>query len=375
MSRPAGSNSSSPFVSPVFGAIAKDTLTPGDTVTIAFEGSLSPFAVIFSDRSSGGQVTAVTTVYACGSSFYIRPTGGSEPDRVVSLAIPTLSATVAEVAISYIGGGDSGFFTLQNITLASATATTTTSAAASDGATVLNSNSGVPSPPSATNSSRPISASETSSHHHVSTIIGGTIGAVVGALVLLLALLLWTRRRRRLARPATFHGDRMVKSRDTTNTSSPYFDPFPVAPSRVHHQSHSRGSSRNSSVDGATEKTPVMRVYSRTVSSQYSDDDPEQEQETTAVGGMSEVGGGYTRARTQSRLSAPRTDRQMELEERIHDLQAQMISLSDGTSGTSVDSQDSEIQGLKSKIKQLEELQSSDWALERSNQRPDDLLS
>jgi len=264
-------------------------------------------------------------------------------------------------------------FALETITVAPPTTTSPVSSSTGMMPSLATTTGAPASPSSATTSPSLISA--TGSSHHRSAIIGGTIGAVVGALVLLLAFLLWTRRRRRLARPATFHGDRMVKSRDTTNTSSPYFDPFPVAPSRVHHQSHSRGSSRNSSVDGATEKTPVMRVYSRTVSSQYSDDDPEQEQETTAVGGMSEVGGGYTRARTQSRLSAPRTDRQMELEERIHDLQAQMISLSDGTSGTSVDSQDSEIQGLKSKIKQLEELQSSDWALERSNQRPDDLLS
>jgi len=65
----------------------------------------------------------------------------------------------------------------------------------------------------------------------------------------------------------------------------------------------------------------------------------------------------------------------MQLEEKIQILKAQMISLSDELSGESADSHDSQIGSIRARIKRLEKLESSDWALSLTNEVPSDFLS
>ncbi|KAF9061368.1 hypothetical protein BDP27DRAFT_1488551 [Rhodocollybia butyracea] len=99
------------------------TLTEGETVTVALGGNPPPFAVIFSDRSSGGQATTVTTVTASDLPSTAGLLAGPESEDFFSLIIPTLTATSVQVAISYIGAGGSGLFELQSVALSPATST------------------------------------------------------------------------------------------------------------------------------------------------------------------------------------------------------------------------------------------------------------
>lgn len=64
----------------------------------------------------------------------------------------------------------------------------------------------------------------------------------------------------------------------------------------------------------------------------------------------------------------PLTDRQMELQERVYDLQSKLIHLMDG--GDVV-----EYQELKRKIERLKDLERSDWALGKTDEAPPDLIA
>lgn len=75
---------------PVFGFLS-GTLTEGETVTAALGGNPPPFAVIFSDRSSGGQATTVTTVTASDLPSTAGLLAGPESEDFFSLIIPTLT--------------------------------------------------------------------------------------------------------------------------------------------------------------------------------------------------------------------------------------------------------------------------------------------
>jgi hypothetical protein len=75
---------------PVFASLT-GTLTPSDTVTFVIGGTPPPFAVVFSDRSSGGQAITVTTVTATELSTTTGALGGSESEEIVSLVVPTLA--------------------------------------------------------------------------------------------------------------------------------------------------------------------------------------------------------------------------------------------------------------------------------------------
>jgi len=222
-------------------------------------------------------------------------------------------------------------------------------------------------------SSTPISdASNPKDPRKLGAIIGGTIGAVVVALLALIALLLCNRRKRQASgRPMTFHGDMMVKTPEPQAFTT--FEHFGVG-SRAR-RSRSMASSRNSSIDSqnANEKTPALGAYSRPASSRASEDgngETSYRYPSSPSSGMS----GYESARGPSRLS-PRTDRQMQLEEKIQILKAQMISLSDELSGESADSHDSQIGSIRARIKRLEKLESSDWALSLTNEVPSEFLS
>lgn len=72
----------------------------------------------------------------------------------------------------------------------------------------------------------------------------------------------------------------------------------------------------------------------------------------------------------------PRTDRQMELDQNIYGLRMKMLSLNDELSKGMMDSEayDAEIQSFKARISRLEALESSGWALERTDEVPKDLF-
>lgn len=64
----------------------------------------------------------------------------------------------------------------------------------------------------------------------------------------------------------------------------------------------------------------------------------------------------------------------MQLEEKIQILKAQMISLSDELSERLADGHDAQIGSIRAKIKRLEMLESSDWALSLIDDVPSEFL-
>ncbi|KAF9063474.1 hypothetical protein BDP27DRAFT_1426897 [Rhodocollybia butyracea] len=184
------------LTAPVFGSLS-GILTEGETVTVALGGNPPPFAVIFSDGSSGGQAITVTTVTAPELPSTSGLLAGPESEEFFSLIIPTLTATSVQVAISYIDAGGSGMFTFQNVALSPATSTSLDNQSTF---AVARTTSSIPS----ASTSIPVALTVVNVPKNLGAIIGGTIA---GALFLFFTLLLWIRRRRRLARSAASPAD------------------------------------------------------------------------------------------------------------------------------------------------------------------------
>ncbi|KIK53880.1 hypothetical protein GYMLUDRAFT_250057 [Collybiopsis luxurians FD-317 M1] len=209
---------------------------------------------------------------------------------------------------------------------------------------------------------------------HLGAIIGGVLGGAITAMLIFISLCVWGRfrRRRERERPSTFHGDMMVKSRETP---FPIFNPFGVrSVERASRHTGSVASLRNSSIDRLNRETPARERYARSLSSKLSETDQEDGLSNLRRHSLgSEV---YETARRGFGQFPSRTDRQMELELKIHDLKAQLISLSDGlTESESTNSQHFQIHDIKNKIRRLEDLEFSDWAMELTNEVPKDFLA
>ncbi|KAE9397485.1 hypothetical protein BT96DRAFT_995716 [Gymnopus androsaceus JB14] len=243
-------------------------LTPGQTITLTVNETapLSQFAVGF---GSGSAFSAVTTVFP----------GPGVSSTSFDLIIPSLSATTAEVFISFFGS--TTLSAIATVTLApetskqiltlprhrllqassrsveieihetphfkgisSSSETSTTSTDISSTSAILitecgfsNINADTPTPtdtvttnPSLSSTSLSASAtafisnspSSLSRTKNIRAIIGGTIGAVLLVLLTLIALFLWIKRRHK-PEPMTFRGDIMVRaSHNGSTTSSPY---------------------------------------------------------------------------------------------------------------------------------------------------------
>ncbi|KAJ3710228.1 hypothetical protein C8R42DRAFT_384271 [Lentinula raphanica] len=249
-------------------------------------------------------------------------------------------------------------------------------------------------------SATPLAAEGTSTKPvNISAIVGGSVG---GALAILIAVILWIlyrhchkknqqRKFESSAWPTTFHADMMVKRQGVIPTLEKPLGLGIDGQSKVARRSVSRASSAYSSVDSTNEQYPALKGFqSRSghakSSGRYHDESEASDGDDDGdESGSSLVSSGYGRG--LNRLSPPRTDRQMELEQKIHDLRAQMISLSHRGSQEgsprlveSVESDDTELSvirwhHIRAKIKQLEALEFSDWALGTTDQVPKEFLS
>ncbi|KIK53881.1 hypothetical protein GYMLUDRAFT_264940 [Collybiopsis luxurians FD-317 M1] len=207
------------------------------------------------------------------------------------------------------------------------------------------------------NSSQSPKGETPESRSHLAAIIGGALGGALAAVLILIALYFWCqhRRERERERPATFHWDMMVKSRETP---FPMFNPFGV-------RSIERGSRRTESV-ASLGNSSMVRLNGKT----------NEEDGLSSLPGLSLGSEVYETARRGFGQFPSRTDRQMELELKIHDLKAQLISLSDGLTGSeSTNSQHFQIHDIKNKIRRLEDLEFSDWAMELTDEVPKDFLA
>ncbi|KAJ4494492.1 hypothetical protein C8R41DRAFT_308015 [Lentinula lateritia] len=238
----------------------------------------------------------------------------------------------------------------------------------------------------------PLSAEQKPKKSKIPAIIGGAIALVVSILI---ASLLWTLYRRCYhrhrqdqrnlnpsSRPTSFHADMMVKTQATEFMTDPFG--VIVRPRATVHRWRSTGSSRNSSIDNSNEKTP-LETFSRPAiisgaSSEYRDNVDDDDDGRSSLVSTLESG-----EKGPSRLSPPRTDRQMELEQKIHELRSQMIYLSSSHKEKSeggeesIESEDSDTSlihwhHIRARIKRLEQLEFSDWALGMTNQVPRDFI-
>ncbi|KAJ3914722.1 hypothetical protein F5877DRAFT_82520 [Lentinula edodes] len=389
-----------------------DPVTPNEVITATVSGSPPPFRVVFSNSKDGALVIATPTIIA--SYFPI----STESDRAgFSLTVPSLSVGEDVVYIEYISSETTPFsintfpfaigtvsvvitFSNSMITMpadsrtndSSQTASLRTSSTTTSSGGLSNNSAFATESPSTTDPSSTTHSSSTTDSSSVPAIIGGAIGLVVSILI---ASLLWTLYRRCYnrhrqdqrnlnpsSRPTSFHADMMVKTQETEFMTDPFG--VIVRPRATVHRSRSMRSSRNSSIDNSNEKTP-LETFSRPAiisgaSSEYRDNvDDDDDGRSTLVSTIEDGEKG------PSRLSPPRTDRQMELEQKIHELRSQMISLSsrhkeESEGGEeSIESEDSDTylihwHHIRARIKRLEQLEFSDWALGMTNQVPRDFI-
>ncbi|KAJ3996070.1 hypothetical protein F5050DRAFT_1808068 [Lentinula boryana] len=404
-------------------------LTPDDVITATVDGHPPPFNVVFS--GDGVLITAgpIATDYM--------PIPQDPKHSIFTLTVPSLPPTTESIVvfIEYISGDTDPFpvgtasigtilesgsatppivsdsSTLTSSVNNSATSTSSSDSTSATSMDVFNSSATIPAsstpdgisspPPSSFMTSSPIvasstptpplSAAENPKKSKLPAILGGTMGATVSILIAILIWVLYRRCRRlhhRYAQrqessassppPTTFQADMMMmKPQSQKAMMFPVFEPLGI----VGEQRQPKGTSRRSmssrssrSIDSTHERSPVLGAFSRSaVRSGRSLEEYHDEEDVHDGSSLVTM----KNNRGPSRLSPPRTDRQMELEQKIYDLRAQMITMShQEEGGVDVESHGSESamhwHHIRGKIKRLEALEFSDWALGMTNQVPED---
>ncbi|KAF5379252.1 hypothetical protein D9757_010685 [Collybiopsis confluens] len=378
----------------VFSVVIPTVLTASDvSVFLSYPGqdsfSLQGLPLSFSTSQSSPIATTpapptpsttTTTPISTSTSTNTQATPSASSSQASSTAGENRTNTASETQGSTMSA-------LTSSSPISGGAAETSSSTASTSTSMASLSSSIPTPsnttsPSAINSPNPIAAAAKPKEKSLGAIVGGVLGAAVGALVILVALCIWGKRRRRgqlfkRERPATFYGDKMVKSssEQTPQALESSFERVGAASGlgRTGRHSRSLASSRNSSIDQANEKTPALGAHTRSINSSiFSDDDEDGDSSLRSRSSNIDQSAGLGLGRL-----SPRTDRQMDLEQRIHDLKAQLISLSDDSAqgGESTDSHASRtLFDIRAKIRRLEGLEHSQWAMELTDEVPTDFL-
>ncbi|KAK7020116.1 hypothetical protein VNI00_017877 [Paramarasmius palmivorus] len=173
------------------------------------------------------------------------------------------------------------------------------------------------------------------------SIVGGVIGGIT-LILLVIALLLCIRRRssKRIS-IAKFCRERMVKQRVSRRAQIPtrQFSYTTLTPQQD---------------DRSCSSSPLPSVT---------------ESETTAVEP-------YDLIDAEKAVQTSRTDRQMEIEERMQELQAQLITLhyQSKLEGSSSEEGEARIKEIREKVNKLNALKNGDWAKELSDERPLEML-
>ncbi|KIK53889.1 hypothetical protein GYMLUDRAFT_49181 [Collybiopsis luxurians FD-317 M1] len=247
---------------------------------------------------------------------------------------------------------------------------------------------------------------------NLGTIIGGSVGGIIFiALLALIVLILWDKRRRRrkaaLLSRATFYGDfgdLMVQDRAVAmgpQGAASDFGSFAgysdtsrfgfvrrfksIASSKYTYPISEKWGRFSPSLVGGASRISEEKDHHHL----YGDGDDDGKSESD-VPCLSSSVSADTHTNTQHgirssddhsnlpRLSYPypRTDRQMQVEQKINDLRSRLISLNDGLKdGAGMpEAQTFEMRWARAMIKRLEELQFSDWALERTDVLPSEIL-
>lgn len=238
----------------------------------------------------------------------------------------------------------------EDSTLSSFTSSTSLSAAATSVQGGVSQSSSLP-PQGNSPGDQSTMAASTHRNSRTPIIAGAVIGSVVGLCALgLVALKLLLRRRLRHQRPRSFNGDMMVRSSRNTSTSLPPY---------VHSATNSTSPLKNhDGMDEVPSSSSVARISAMNLASSRSgtpavlgyDNDMKKSYHFPSV--------------SEPPQFLPLTDRQMQLQERIHELQAKLINLNSG---------DGEWKRIEERLATLKALQTGEWAREVTDVAPPEL--
>ncbi|KAK1235858.1 hypothetical protein PQX77_000909 [Marasmius sp. AFHP31] len=217
--------------------------------------------------------------------------------------------------------------------------------------------------------------------------IGAIIGAILGTLafiVIILVLIFCCRRRIRQQkwrplRPGAFHGEKMIKRREE--------DQLERKGNEDRRASNSELLSAATSVPHIAGEVDDGTSTVSGVSSSRRDSEVTLERPDYTIYTISEIGSEADATSTIEPASTeiaheyitPRTDRQMEIERKIFELQGQIIRLSDRSKSSDIVpstpiSIDLEMLKLREKVVRLRELQDEEWAREVTDEVPFEML-
>ncbi|KAJ8090111.1 hypothetical protein PM082_018694 [Marasmius tenuissimus] len=209
------------------------------------------------------------------------------------------------------------------------------------------------------------SVATATSKNRAGTIAGATIGAVAGIVLVLLGVLLLLQRRRRQRRstpirdddPETFSRERMIKERDPTSHPA----------SHTSHTSHTREYEAIPTivVNHSKTNTPTAGLSVPPSRSSSMDD-------TTTIGDNRDS---YI---PPPRPGTARTDRQMQIEQKIMELHGRLITLNERArspdSNASEPRSDTQMSETRERIEKLRGLMNGDWAREVDDEIPAEVL-
>ncbi|KAK1217392.1 hypothetical protein PQX77_019932 [Marasmius sp. AFHP31] len=230
-----------------------------------------------------------------------------------------------------------------------------------------------PATPTETSATPPIGTPPITRNPNIGTIIGPVLGALLLLILVLLVILCYRRRRKHrqdkswksFGRHNIFFNEKMVKQPDDESimeeTQKAHGDDrglfgYSIFPSKAARQKDTDGMS---SVDSLTSDLPLSTAYTYTISEYESDSS------STITAGLSEVstdvkGGGYE--------AGARTDRQMEIEGNIFELQREIIEL------RAAGADASDVMRLRERIERLRQVQGEKWAMEVTDEVPPEMV-
>ncbi|KAJ8091152.1 hypothetical protein PM082_024581 [Marasmius tenuissimus] len=217
--------------------------------------------------------------------------------------------------------------------------------------------------------------------------IGAIVGAILGTLafIALLLFLICCRRRIRQknwrpVRPGTFYGEKMIKRREEDQ-----LEQIGNADRRASNSELLSTDTYASRIAGQVNDSAstASGLSSSRRNSEATLEHPDYTIYTISEVGSSEVDATSTIEPASTEIAheyiTPRTDRQMEIERKIFELQGQIIRLSDRSKSSEIVpstpiSIDLEMLKLREKVVRLRELQDEEWAREVTDEVPFEML-
>ncbi|KAF9264423.1 hypothetical protein L218DRAFT_943868 [Marasmius fiardii PR-910] len=347
---------------------------------------LTPFFIDSHPITIGGSVTGGQQPLPPPTTTHSQPmTPVSTPPQVTQQRTPTPppqtksgSASTSQLSTNHASSSGSTSSTA-NTSSTTKTDSIRTTGVSSIRRTSGTNESGLP-PTSATitsGSEPPVGSSASTQSHspNLSIIVGVILGVIAFIVLLLFTICIYRRKRKIRSTPGileAFYREKMIKSAERVPEPPPS-DLEPLNKARLsvisevstHGERSTTDTSIHLSSDIASLQGPDYTIYTITESDSANESYAASEFTSTVEPSEYYYYGG----------AAPRTDRQMDIEKRIFQLQGQLIDLLDRTRSTdSIPSIPSTIGEVRDRIKKLRELQEGEWAREICDEPPAEML-